>query len=150
MIRSATLTMVAAWAVCLFAPQLGSQVPPQPPSVELPADLASVLIDYENAWQSHDSKRLAALFAKDGFVLSNGHQPASGREAIERIYADAGGPLSLRAFAFAEQGSVGYIIGGYSRKKGDPDSGKFTLTLRKSGDTRWLIVSDMDNSNKAP
>jgi ketosteroid isomerase-like protein len=150
MIRYSTLTLVAAWAVCLLHPQLSSQVPPQPSSVELPADLASVLVDYENAWLSHDSKKLAALFADDGFVLSNGHPPVSGRSAIERFYADAGGPLSLRAFAFAKQGIVGYIIGGYSRKKGDPDSGKFTLTLRKSGGARWLIVSDMDNSNKAP
>jgi len=150
MIRYVTVTLVAAWAVCLPNLQLSSQVPPQLPSVELPADLAPVLVDYENAWQLHDSKKLAALFADDGFVLSNGHPPVRGRAAIGRFYADAGGPLSLRAFAFAKQGNIGYIIGGYARRRGDPDSGKFTLTLRKSGDTRWLIVSDMDNGNKAP
>jgi len=43
---------------------------------------------------------------------------------------------------------VGYIIGGYSAEPGKPDDGKFTLTLRKSEDGRWLIVSDMDNSNR--
>jgi len=64
MIRNAILTLVAAWAVCLVNLQLRSQVPPPLPSVELPADLAPVLVDYENAWQSHDSKKLAALFAQ--------------------------------------------------------------------------------------
>jgi len=44
--------------------------------------------------------------------------------------------------------SVGYIIGGYAEKKGDPDTGKFTLTLRKAKDGRWLIVSDMDSPNR--
>jgi ketosteroid isomerase-like protein len=29
-----------------------------------------------------------------------------------------------------------------------PDEGKFTLTLRKDKDGSWLIVSDMDNSNR--
>jgi ketosteroid isomerase-like protein len=27
------------------------------------------------------------------------------------------------------------------------DDGKFTLTLRKDSDGRWLIMSDMDNGN---
>jgi ketosteroid isomerase-like protein len=31
---------------------------------------------------------------------------------------------------------------------GQPDIGKFTLTLRKDSDGRWLIRSDMDNSNR--
>ena len=42
---------------------------------------------------------------------------------------------------------MGYILGGYSGQKGQPDEGKFTLTLRKAGG-RWLIVSDMDNMNQ--
>ena len=53
----------------------------------------------------------------------------------------------LRAFAYAMHGGVGYILGGYTAKRGLPDSGKFTLTLRKGADGRWLIMSDMDNSN---
>jgi ketosteroid isomerase-like protein len=45
-------------------------------------------------------------------------------------------------------GDVGYIIGGFSRQPDEPDGGKFTLTLRKAPDGRWLIMSDMDNSNR--
>jgi hypothetical protein len=74
-----------------------------------------------------------------------------GREAIERFYGgEGGGPLSLRAVAFAMHGDVGYIIGAYCERAGDPDRGKFTLTLRQDRSKRWLIVSDMDNGNARP
>jgi ketosteroid isomerase-like protein len=106
--------------------------------------------DYESAWQRKDARALAALFAEDGFVLSNGVPPVRGRAAIEKHYSGQGGPLSLRALAHATEGSTGYIIGGFARRRGEPDIGKFTLTLRKGSDGRWLIVSDMDNGNSRP
>lgn len=121
--------------------------PVQIPSVELPAPLARVLRDYEAAWQKKDAAALAALFAEDGFVLPGGKPPVRGRTEIEKHYLGAGGPLFLRAMAYATEGSLGYIIGGYSGQKDRSDEGKFTLTLRKESDGRWLIVSDMDNGN---
>lgn len=117
------------------------------PSIALPPELARVLTDYETAWQAGNAAALANLFTEDGFVLSNGVAPVKGRAAIQRLYTSNGAPLSLRAFAYATSGDTGYIIGGYRREAGKPDEGKFTLTLRKSADGRWLIVSDMDNSN---
>lgn len=57
----------------------------------------------------------------------------------------AHGPL---AFSHAE--SVGYIIGAYGEKAGNPDIGKFILTLRKDAQGRWLITADMDNGNTPP
>ena len=80
-------------------------------------------------------------------MLSSGSPPVRGRARIERHYAGRGGPLALRALAFATDGSLGYIIGGFAGAAGQPDRGKFTLTLRKGKDGRWLIVSDMDNDN---
>ena len=44
--------------------------------------------------------------------------------------------------------AVGFIIGGFSRQEGQPDIGKFTLTLQKGSSGRWLIFSDMDNGNR--
>jgi ketosteroid isomerase-like protein len=126
------------------------QSSPQPPSVKLPHDLARVLTDYEAGWRAGDGAALAQLFDEDGFVLPTGDPAVKGRAAIQRYYKGPGGPLLLRAFAFATEGSVGYIIGGFSRQEGQPDVGKFTLTLRKSTDGRWLIVSDMDNGNRRP
>lgn len=124
--------------------------PPQGPSVTLPAPLTRVLSDYEAAWRNQDAAALAALFAEDGFVLANGVPPIRGRLQIQKHYAGQGGPLALRALAFAAEGSVAYIIGCFARQKGEPDIGKFTLTLRKGGEGRWLIMSDMDNGNSRP
>jgi ketosteroid isomerase-like protein len=118
-----------------------------PASVSLPPELARVLTDYEDAWSRKDAPALARLFAEDGWVLQNGAPPARGRAAIERAYAGSGGPLALRAFAYATQGDVGYVIGGFARRRGDADLGKFTLTLRRVAG-KWLIVSDMDNGNR--
>ncbi len=120
--------------------------PPADTSIVLPPELARVLTDYEAGWKAGDANALALLFTEDGFVLPSGQLPVKGRAAIRKLYTRSGSPLSLRAFAYGMNGEVGYIIGGYSAERGKPDDGKFTLTLRKTGG-RWLIVSDMDNSN---
>ena len=141
--RRAALTMAGLALLSHFAAAADL------PSVELPAPLARVLTDYEAAWQGKNAPALAALFTEDGFVLSSGAPPVRGRDAIERHYAGAGGPLALRALAYATEGNTGYIIGGFAARKGEPDGGKFTLTLRRVAG-RWLIVSDMDNGNTRP
>jgi ketosteroid isomerase-like protein len=120
------------------------------PSVSLPPDLDRVLRDYEKAWAARDATGLAALFAEDGFVLQGGKPPVRGRAAIRAAYEGHGGPLSLRALAFGAEGGTGFILGGYAGKAGDADDGKFTLTLRKGTDGRWMIFSDMDNGNRPP
>jgi uncharacterized protein (TIGR02246 family) len=123
--------------------------PAPQPSVPLPAPLERVLTDYEKAWSAKDAPALARLFVEDGFVLSPGRPMVRGRIAIEHAYASSGGgPLSLRAVAFAVEGNIGYIIGAYGEKPGEPDTGKFTLTLRREASGRWMIVSDMDNGNR--
>jgi ketosteroid isomerase-like protein len=118
------------------------------PSVTLPPELDRVLRDYERAWQGRDAAGLAALFTEVGFVLSNGKPPVRGRAAIREAYAKSGGPLALRALAFTTEGKVGYIIGAFGGKPGDPDWGKFVLALRRGDDGRWLIAADMDNENR--
>lgn len=150
--RSATL-LALAFVLLLAAlgwPQALATAPPLQPSVVLPPELARVLTDYEAAWQKQDAAGLAALFAEDGFVMAGGGPPVRGRAAIERHYAGSGGPLALRALAYSTDGGVGYILGGFARRKGASDIGKFTLTLRRAPDGRWLIVSDMDNDNGSP
>lgn len=143
----------ACLAAVLALPCMGvaqSAAPEQQPSVQLPKELARVLTDYETAWQKQDAAALALLFAEDGFVLSNGGPAVRGRAAIQKHYTGRGGPLALRALAFATEGRVGYVIGAYARQKAEPDLGKFTLTLARRADGRWLIVSDMDNGNTRP
>ncbi len=116
-------------------------------SITLRRSLARVLTDYERGWKAGDAAALAQLFMEDGFVLSPGQPPVKGRVAIQRLYTGRGSPLSLRVFAYAINGDLAYIVGGYSSASGAPDEGKFTLTLRKRN-RRWLIASDMDNENR--
>ena len=87
------------------------------------------------------------MFVEDGFVLSPRLPPIRGRGRIGEHYAGGGITLLLRAIAYATESSVGYVIGGYRYRKG-PDVGTFTLTLQRAPGERWLIVSDMDNSNR--
>ncbi len=144
------LAALVAAASSAAAQTPSSEPAPSLPSVKLPPELSRVLTDYEAAWLAKDAAALARLFAEDGFVLQRNKPPVRGRAAIEKAYAGAGGPLTLRAFAYATEGPVGYIIGGYAARVGEPDDGKFTLTLKRGSDGKWLIMSDMDNGNRPP
>jgi ketosteroid isomerase-like protein len=147
MMRAILLTAFIATSAAAQQPAPQTP-PPSEPSVKLPAELARVLTDYEAAWGKKDAAALSMLFAEDGFVLPNGSVPVRGREAIQKYYTGHGGPLALRAIAYAAEGKVGYIIGAFAGTAGAPDEGKFTLTLRKGADGRWLIMSDMDSMNR--
>ena len=136
-------------AFVVAAPVHGQPTAAPLPSVQLPPELDRVLRDYETRFRIGGDS-LAAIFSEDGFVLSGGQPPVRGRANIARFYSRAGGPLALRAIAFAAEGDVGYIIGGYAYSTGTPDLGKFTLTLRREDGGRWMIFSDMDNSNRRP
>ena len=76
------LLLLMMMAVIIGAAQQAG--PAVQPSVNLPADLARVLGDYEAAWQSGDAAGLARLFAEDGFVLPNGGPPVRSRAAIQK------------------------------------------------------------------
>ena len=132
--------------IAITGQTVGTQpaAPPPLPSIDLPPPLARVLTDYETAWRNRDAAALSRLFANDRVVVPNACPPVRGREEVERCYTGSGGPLSLRAVAYGAEGPAGYIIGAYAPEKGQPDAGKFTLTLLKGGDGRWLIVADMD------
>ena len=127
-----------------------SEAPP-PKSITLPPELDRVLRDYERAWRSGDATAVAALFAEEGYILPSGRNAVRGRAAIASAYkGQAGGPLHLRAFAYATGDTTGFILGAYGYGEGDnvPDMGKYTVTLRRSRGGPWQLFSDMDNGNQ--
>ena len=146
-----TALVCASGIVAPIHAQAPTQVDAPPlPSITLPPELDRVLRDYERAWRSGDATAVAALFAEDGYLLQSGRNPIRGRAAIANAYkGQAGGPLRLRAFAYATSDTTGYILGAYGYGNGDkvPDVGKFTVTLRRSRGGPWLLFSDMDNGN---
>ena len=152
--RLLTLLAAAALAAPLGTRSLGAQAPAgapaQLPSVTLPPELDRVLRDYEKAWAARDAAALAALFTDDGMTLSNGKPPVRGRDAVRQGYEGSGGPLALRAIAYATSDTVGYIIGGFAMRAGAPDGGKFVLALRRSRGGPWKIAADIDNMNSSP
>ncbi len=120
-------------------------------SITLPPEIDRVLRDYEKAWRSGDAGAVAALFAEEGYVLQSGRNPVRGRAAIANLYkGQAGGPLRLRAFAYATGDTTGYILGAYGYGEGEnvPDMGKYTVTLRRNRGGPWQLFSDMDNGNQ--
>ena len=140
----------ALLALLLPAVAAAQDAPRALPSVDLPPTLERVLRDYERAWAAGDAAGLATLFTEDGFVLSNGAEPIRGRDAIRRKYANAGGPLRLRALGYATADTVGYIVGAYRYGDATVDGGKFVLALRREPGGRWLIAADIDNSIRRP
>lgn len=120
------------------------------PTVTLPAELDRVLRDYEKSWRARDPKGLASLFTRDGFVLPGGRPPVRGRDAVQAHYTGQGGPLHLRAIAFATDDTVGYIVGTYGGTQAAINEGKFILLLRRAPRGRWLIAADMDNPSTPP
>nr|WP_314862485.1 nuclear transport factor 2 family protein [uncultured Undibacterium sp.] len=151
-------TIFAIAALCLMVPSsLFAQNPPEQTTVKelpdsaLPPDLDRVLRDYERAWRAGDAKAIAALFTEDGVLLQDYRPPVRGRPAIQAVYeGQQGSPLRLRALAYADGGTVGYILGGYRYGDAPHDIGKFTITLKRAPGKSWLISSDMDNMNNAP
>lgn len=136
--------IVALLLVASSAPTAFAQAHP---SIALPPALDRVLRDYEAGWSKGDAAALAALFTADGFALPNRKPPARGAAAIQAAYAKPGGPLKLRALAYATADTVGYIIGAYTYDDPKaPDVGKFVLALRKGPGGRWLIAADIDNA----
>jgi hypothetical protein len=81
-------------------------------------------------------------------TLSMGRPAVRGRQAIQQGYANAGGPLHLRALAYAVADTVGYIVGGYGSAQDGPDTGKFVLALRRARGGPWRIAADIDNTNQ--
>jgi len=142
----ARLIGVVGLALVLGSP-LPAQAPSALPSVQLPSELDRVLRDYEREWAARSPVGLAGLFTEDGFVLQPGRSPARGRADIEKAYQGSGGPLALRALAYATADTVGYIVGAYARAAGEPDVGKFILLVRRVQGGAWRIAADMDNGS---
>lgn len=132
-----------AWLIAAVLASAACSSTPPSTGTDLPPDLQRVLTDYAAAWEMHDAKGLAALFADDRTVVPNACPPGPGRATVETCYAGSGGPLHLRALDHRIDSNLAYIIGEYALDEADTPRGKFTLTLTREGG-RWLIVADMD------
>lgn len=145
--RFHVLTLAVALGLPLHA--AAQAAPPgaaAPAAVVLPPALDRVLRDYEAAWRDGDGARLAALFTADGFAVQSGSPLARGHAAIAGTIKGPGGALQLTAYAYAVDGTVGYIVGGYRYPQTSGPGGRFVLALKQGAGGRWLIAADLDNT----
>ena len=117
------------------------------PSIDLPPDLERILRDYERHWRNGNNEGLSLLFVEDGLIAHSGTW-IRGRIAIREAYEGSSSELQLRAIEYAIEDRLGYIIGayGFGSDPPVPDAGMFVLTLQRTNEGRWLIVSDLDKS----
>lgn len=127
----------------VLAQSLSPRRPVRLPDVALPPRWTACCATTKQAWRAGDTDRTAAHSRKMGSSLQSNRPPVEGRAAIKAAYEESpgGGPLQLRALAFAAEETSGYIIGAYGYGKGPGDLEKFTLTLRRVPGSPWLIVS---------
>lgn len=151
--------VVAVAAACLISSSVSAHLAqatppagdgPAQPAVTLPPALDRVLRDYEAAWRGGDGQRLASIFTDDGFAIQSGSPLARGHAAIARTVTGPGGGLQLTAYAYAIDGTVGYIVGGYRYPQTTGPGGRFVLALKQGAGGRWLIAADLDNTGPRP
>lgn len=145
MLIRAALALSCAVSVAMLAAAQPPSAGDVPAAVTLPPAFDRVLRDYETAWRDGDAARMASLFTDDGFAVQSGSPMRRGRPAIAANRQGPGGALQLTAFAYAADGKVGYIVGGYRYPESKGPGGRFVLALRQGDDGRWLIAADLDN-----
>lgn len=114
------------------------------PVVTLPSDLDQLLRDFERNWQLPDSKMALANQFTDSGLFQYADDWLRGRPAIRMMLLGNGGPLRLRAQAFAiEEPSGGHVAGAYGwyRDTVWVDQGRFLFVLHRDRGAPWRIAA---------
>jgi ketosteroid isomerase-like protein len=111
---------------------------------------------FEDAMRKGDTTAVAAMYAEDGVILPPNHARVQGREGIAAYMkgmTDAGLSLKLAPGDSWIEGSLGVRSGSYivlDKEQKEIDHGKWLEVWRKGADGKWLMVSDMWNSDDPP
>lgn len=110
---------------------------------------------WQAAYNAGDAAGLAALYATDGVLHPPNSAPVDGREAIEAFWAavlESGGSTELTAKDMHAMGESAAEVGmwvGTAADGSHADHGHYTLIYTKV-DGKWMIASDMWNSDMSP
>jgi hypothetical protein len=113
------------------------------------ADMDSLLLRYEKAWSRREPTELAALFATDGALATEGRPPVRGRGAIARTLAGTlphmrWGHFSTRVVDVNDD--VAYVVGTAEFEWNTPAAERyrmtvpFSLTAKRAFPEPWLIT----------
>ncbi len=132
------------------------------PQVDIEAERAVISdmpIEWSKAAEAKDVERMVALYSDDASVLPPNAPPATGKEAIRKLWSQMvespgfAGSAQTTKLELSRAGDLAYSVGTYVLKKidlqGNPstDRGKWVLVCKKQPDGNWKVVLDIWNSD---
>jgi uncharacterized protein len=120
------------------------------PVIDVPADVQTLLREFETHWRGRDARAFAALFTADGVMqVEGGWRLGPGAIHIARL--GAGGNIRLDPQSFGGNASYAHVAGSYGRVAEPPpgERGKFLLVLVKVANGPWRIAA-ATLENRAP
>jgi predicted TIM-barrel fold metal-dependent hydrolase len=120
---------------------------PPLPAVELPEELAALVIQREKAWK--DKSALSGVYSPDSLLLNTRNEDSPtwmrGRSPVaEELTGFFDEPYRITPVAYRIEGNAGYIAGYYTRGEGDNvrHFGHVFLALIKDSKNNWLIAAE--------
>ena len=132
------------------------------PQVDVEAERAVISdmpIEWSKAAEAKDVERMVALYSDDASVLPPNAPPATGKEAIRKLWSQMvespgfAGSAQTTKLELSRAGDLAYSVGTYVLKKNDlqdnpsTERGKWVLVCKKQPDGTWKVVIDIWNSD---
>ncbi len=102
---------------------------------------------YIGAAEAGDAEAIARLYTEDALLLTPGHPPISGRQAIQENYKESMGDgykLTVNVQDFQDQGDTAYAAGTYETEDGN---GNWLEVLQRQSDDSLLLHRVCTNRN---
>lgn len=114
------------------------------------AEIDRLRSDWIEAAERDDAEAVAGYYAEDAVVVTTANpEPARGREAIQRMWAEGFPAVSeteVRSSEFVAGGDVAYDYGEYTQRVSPPNGepiterGHYLVALRRQPDGTWKIA----------
>ncbi len=124
------------------------------------AAISDIPIEWSIAAEAKDVERMVALYSDDASVLPPNAPPATGKEAIRKLWSQMvespgfAGSAQTTKLELSRAGDLAYSVGTYVLKKNDlqgnpsTERGKWVLVCKKQPDGTWKVVIDIWNSDR--
>ncbi len=103
--------------------------------------------EWDCAAEAGDAQALTRLYTEDALLLSPGHPPISGRQAIQEHYKEIlgdGFKMTVNVRDFQGQGDTAYAAGTYETEDGN---GNWLEVLQRQSDDSLLFHRACSNRN---
>lgn len=128
----------------LLSPAMAAAWSEKPlPAVELPADLARLLVEIEKGW--NDKAALARLYTEDSLVVRSDRSWVRGREAVSAHLAETfTQPYRITPVSYSLEGSTAHVAGYLTTGEGETARhfGHVLVSLRKGTDAAWRVATE--------